>query len=103
MKVSIALCTYNGEQYICNQLNSILNQSFPVNEIIVCDDASTDATIQILEDYKARFPGVITIYKNSINKGTIRNFENAITLTRGEIIFLSDQDDIWNVNNIILP
>jgi len=100
MNISIALCTYNGEQHIDKQLNSILNQSFPVNEIIVCDDASTDGTIRIIEDFKSKFPDIISIYKNLVNKGAIRNFENAISLTTGDFIFLADQDDIWKKNKV---
>jgi glycosyltransferase involved in cell wall biosynthesis len=100
MKVSIALCTFNGEQYISDQLNSILNQSYPADEIIVCDDGSTDGTIRILEVFNSKFPRKIAIYRNSVNKGTIRNFERAISLSTGELIFLSDQDDIWYPDKI---
>ena len=95
MKISVALCTYNGERYLSEQLNSILNQSNPVNQIIICDDASSDNTINIIKEYSKKFPEIISLNINKLNIGTIRNFENAILLTTGDIIFLSDQDDIW--------
>ncbi len=94
MKISVALCTYNGEKYLDVQLQSILDQTLAVHEIIVCDDCSTDKTAEILEKYKqsdSRFK----IYKNKTNIGTIGNFEKAISLCSGDYIFLSDQDDIW--------
>jgi glycosyltransferase involved in cell wall biosynthesis len=51
MKLSVALCTYNGSKYIEEQINSILNQTINVDEIIVCDDLSTDNTIEILKKF----------------------------------------------------
>lgn len=95
MYLSVALCTYNGSKFIEEQLNSILNQSVNVNEIIICDDGSTDATLGILEKYQQEFPNCIRVYINERSLGTIKNFEKAIALTKGDLIFLSDQDDIW--------
>ncbi|SFA70120.1 Glycosyltransferase involved in cell wall bisynthesis [Flavobacterium swingsii] len=98
MKISVAVCTYNGEQFIKEQIDSILNQSLPVDEIIVCDDRSKDRTIEILEEYSSLNPGLFKIYVNEKNLRSVKNFEKAISLCTGDIIFLSDQDDIW-VNN----
>ncbi len=98
MTISVALCTYNGEQFLKEQLDSILNQTLAVDEIIICDDKSTDATISILKEYKEIFPSVISIYENENTLKSVKNFEKAISLCTGNIIFLSDQDDIW-VNN----
>lgn len=93
--VSVALCTYNGEKYIAEQIYSILKQSTPVDEIIICDDGSNDNTIAILEDIKQNCSTNINILRNNSNIGVCANFELATSLCKGDIIFLSDQDDIW--------
>ncbi len=98
MKISVALCSFNGEKYIEEQLNSILNQTLKVDEIIVCDDISTDDTITILEEYSNKNPNLFKIYKNEKNLRSVKNFEKAIQLCTGDIIFLADQDDIWIEN-----
>lgn len=92
---SVALCTYNGEKYIVEQLDTILNQNLPPKEIVVCDDASIDQTWHILESYKSRYPDIFKIYRNERKLGVVKNFEKAINLCTQEIIFLSDQDDVW--------
>lgn len=92
--ISVALCTYNGERYIRDQLDSILSQTMPVDEIIIRDDCSKDSTCVILEEYASRYPQ-IDFKRNHTNKGFVKNFENAITNCLGDYIFLSDQDDIW--------
>lgn len=92
--ISVALCTYNGEKYIREQLDSILSQTMPVDEIIIRDDCSMDSTCVILEDYAFQYPQ-IDFKRNQTNKGFVKNFENAIIDCRGDFIFLSDQDDIW--------
>lgn len=98
--LSVALCTYNGERYITTQINSILCQSHPVDEIVICDDGSTDKTIDILESIRKTSPVVIHIHKNSTNLGVCANFEQAVNLCKGDIIFLSDQDDIWEKDKV---
>ncbi|TXF77220.1 glycosyltransferase family 2 protein [Chryseobacterium sp.] len=95
MKTSVALCTYNGEKYLGIQLDSILSQTLAVDEIVVCDDGSTDATISILNSYKEKNPSVFRIYQNEKNLRSVKNFEKAISLCENDIIFLSDQDDEW--------
>ncbi len=100
MKISVALCTFNGEKYIEKQLDSILNQSIKVNEIIVCDDQSTDTTILILEKYSLKHPGLFKIHKNETNLRSNKNFEKAISLCTGDYIFLSDQDDLWREDKV---
>lgn len=95
MLVSVALCTYNGEKYIVEQIDSILNQTLPVNEIVICDDGSTDKTIEIIYEYSERNPNIFKIYKNEENLRSVKNFEKAISLCNGDFIFLSDQDDKW--------
>lgn len=95
MTKSVALCTYNGEKYLKEQLDSILSQEIPVDEIIICDDCSTDETSTILKNYQKRFPTIIRLFFNEENLGYVRNFEKALSLCTGEIIFLCDQDDLW--------
>lgn len=100
MKISVAMCTYNGEKYLKDQIESILNQSLPVDEIIVCDDRSSDGTKDILEYYKSIHPNLFNISYNQTSLKTVKNFEKAILKTSGDIIFLSDQDDIWKIDKV---
>ncbi len=100
VKVSIAMCTYNGEKFLLEQLNSFLMQTVLPNELIIYDDCSTDSTLEIIEDFAKNAPFQVKFYKNKINIGSTKNFENAINSCQGEIIFLSDQDDVWIKNKI---
>ena len=95
MRLSVALCTYNGSRFLEKQLNSFLNQTIAVDEIIICDDNSSDETIKIINIYQDKNPGLIRLFQNKLGLGTIKNFEKAISKTTGDLIFLSDQDDIW--------
>lgn len=94
------MCTFNGEKYLKEQLDSILSQTVKVDEIIVCDDKSTDKTIEILEEYSLHNPTVFKIFKNDVTLRSVKNFEKAISLCDSDYIFLSDQDDIWNANKV---
>lgn len=98
--IGVALCTYNGENYLKAQLDSILQQTVSVNEIVICDDKSSDATIAILESYQAKFPNIIKVFKNDTTLRSVKNFEKAIFLTTSDYIFLSDQDDIWRADKV---
>ena len=101
MKTSVALCTYNGEQYIEQQLLSIINQEEAVDEIVVSDDGSDDGTIAIVRRIAADHPQVSwTIIEHTHNAGVTKNFEEAISRCSGDIIFLSDQDDVWLPNKV---
>jgi glycosyltransferase involved in cell wall biosynthesis len=93
--LSIALCTWNGEAHLGAQLDSIAAQTRPPDELIACDDASTDGTLRMLEGFAARSPFPVRIHANADNAGTARNFERAIALCAGEIVALADQDDVW--------
>jgi glycosyltransferase involved in cell wall biosynthesis len=95
LTVSVALCTYNGASFVEAQLESILGQSRIPDEIVVCDDGSTDKTLDIVKRIASRFPEKIRLVSNERNLGFCLNFEKAIGLTTGDIIFLSDQDDVW--------
>lgn len=96
LHISVAMATYNGEKYIKEQLDSILEQLSSDDELIISDDGSTDKTLDIINSYSSP---LIKIYKGP-RKGVIKNFENAIEKCSNEIIFLSDQDDIWQPNKV---
>lgn len=100
MKISVALCTYNGEKFLKQQLESILNQKVKVDEIIVCDDVSTDSTLSILNHYQLVFPVIFKVFTQNENIGYVRNFEKALSLCNNEIILLCDQDDLWAENKV---
>lgn len=95
IKVSVLLATFNGEKFIQTQLDSIIEQEESVDEIVICDDRSTDRTMEIICDYQKRYPNLIKIYQNEINKGYAMNFWDSIKFTTGDIVIFSDQDDIW--------
>ena len=97
MKISVCLATYNGAKYLKEQVDSILVQLTIDDELVVSDDYSTDSTVDILKSYN---DSRIKIYFNSIRKGVVGNFENAISNAKGDIIILSDQDDIWLPNKV---
>ncbi|NCC55043.1 MAG: glycosyltransferase [Erysipelotrichia bacterium] len=100
MKVSVALCTYNGEKYIKKQLESILQQTRSVDEIIVCDDGSCDHTLQIVKEELSNFSNVYKIIQNEKPLKVLRNFQKAFSLCTGDIIFSCDQDDIWRNDKV---
>jgi glycosyltransferase involved in cell wall biosynthesis len=96
--VSIALCSHNGGKFIGEQLKSIQEQSFKPNEIIICDDNSSDNTLEIIKQFSKVLP--IKLHQNIPALGTIKNFEYAISLCSGDIIFLCDQDDYWLAHKV---
>lgn len=98
-KVSVVVCTYNGEKFLSKQLDSILAQTYPIYEIIVQDDNSTDGTWKILEHYASSNTNV-HIYRNPSNLGVNGNFFSAVRRATGNFIALSDQDDIWHKDKI---
>lgn len=100
--ISICMATYNGEQYIEKQLESILLQTKKADEIVICDDNSTDATVEIIKKFveKNQLQDLIKLYENKENKGYPGNFYYAMSLCTKDFIFLSDQDDIWAENKL---
>jgi len=94
-KISIALCTYNGAEFIVRQLESFIEQTRLPDELVICDDRSSDATVEIIRDYISNAPFPIRLEVNRKNLGSTKNFEKAISLCAGELIYLSDQDDVW--------
>lgn len=94
--VSLVMATYNGEKYLTEQLESIRLQKRQPDEVIICDDCSTDSTYELINDYiKKHNLGSWKLYLNEKNKGYSLNFSDAIKMAKGDIIFLADQDDIW--------
>jgi glycosyltransferase involved in cell wall biosynthesis len=93
MKISVCIATYNGEPFIKRQLDSIIKQLKQEDEIIIVDDGSKDRTVQVVKD---TYGNRIKVYVNEKNLGVIKSFEKAISLATGDILFLCDQDDIWD-------
>ena len=98
IRCSIAMATYNGEQYIKEQIDSILINMKENDELIISDDGSKDKTKQIITEYQKKDKRIKLI--EGPHKGVKRNFANAIEKAKGKYIFLSDQDDIWKKNKI---
>ncbi len=94
--ISVALCTYNGERYLEDQLCSFLSQSRRPDELVVCDDCSQDKTVDIIHSFTSITTFPVRLSINSENLGTTKNFEKAVRLCAGEIIALADQDDVWH-------
>ncbi|WP_185974648.1 glycosyltransferase [Deinococcus detaillensis] len=90
--ISVCMATYNGERHIAEQLSSIISQISEYDEIVIVDDCSSDFTLEIVRGFD---DPRIRIFRNSKNLGVIRTFEKAIEESIGDLIFLSDQDDVW--------
>lgn len=95
LTVSVVMCTYNGEQFLREQMDSILAQNYPLHEIIVQDDRSTDDTWDILQSYAKAHPGLFKLFRNDEQLGFNRNFHTALLRATGQYVAISDQDDIW--------
>ncbi|HEX2973127.1 MAG TPA: glycosyltransferase family 2 protein [Tepidisphaeraceae bacterium] len=99
-RLSIAMATYNGARFLQAQLDSLAAQSRKPDELIICDDRSTDDTRATVQRFAADAPFPVQLVVNEENLGIRRNFEKAITLATGEIIFLCDQDDVWHPDKL---
>lgn len=95
LTASIAMCTFNGERFLQKQFDSFVAQTVLPGELIVCDDGSTDGTLEILEAFQRTAPFPVQIHRNETNLGYVKNFEKAACECRHEVVFFSDQDDIW--------
>lgn len=95
MLISVAMCTYNGGRFLKEQLESINAQTLLPNELVVCDDGSSDDTPSILQKFAESAPFQVRIFRNEQNLGSTKNFQRAIELCQGELIALCDQDDVW--------
>lgn len=102
MKVSVAICSYNGEKFIEEQLESIIDQTRKVDEIILGDDNSSDHTVLLAEEV-LKMSGInYKIIKNEKNLGVTKNFSNIMQFCTGDIVFTADQDDVWRINKVEL-
>jgi len=97
MKISVCMATYNGSKYISKQLESILMQLGKYDELIISDDSSSDNTVEIIKKFN---DNRIKLLLNQQFKSPIFNFENAIKYATGNIVILSDQDDLWFSNKV---
>lgn len=92
---SVAMCTYNGARFIGAQLASVAAQTRTPDELVVCDDRSTDETARVVRDFANTAPFPVRLHVNEQNLGSTKNFERALSLCEGDLIALSDQDDAW--------
>lgn len=95
LTISVAMCTFNGGQFLRAQLESIAAQTRPPDELVVCDDASHDDSAEVVRNFAERCPFPVPFVVNERNLKSTKNFEQAILRCRGDIIVLADQDDIW--------
>jgi glycosyltransferase involved in cell wall biosynthesis len=95
MRISIALATYNGERFLGEQLASLARQTLPPHELVVCDDGSTDRTVEVVEDFARAAPFPVVIQRNEANLGFTLNFLQAAARSTGDVVAFCDQDDIW--------
>ena len=104
VKVAVVVCTYNGEKFLAEQLQSILDQTHPPDNIIVSDDGSSDSTLDIVAEFSSRDSGAKkpqwTVQSRKKPLGAAGNFASALTKAQGEFIALADQDDVWEPNRI---
>ena len=93
--ISVAMCTFNGGHFLSEQLESIRRQSRPPDEMVICDDGSSDASLAIAANFAVHTSFRVRVIRNENRLGSTKNFEKAISLCRGSIIALADQDDVW--------
>lgn len=101
-RLSVAMCTYNGALYLKEQLDSIAAQTRHPDELVVCDDRSMDSTVEIVKKFSSKVAFPVRVKVNKNNLGTTKNFEKAISLCKGDIIALCDQDDVWLPKKLML-
>lgn len=94
--ISVAMATLNGARFLAEQLNSIARQSRPPVELVVCDDGSSDQTIELIRNFAATAPFPVHLHQNSERLGYRNNFLRVANLCKGELIAFCDQDDIWD-------
>lgn len=99
MSISVAMASYNGEEYIEEQIRSICDQLDQNDELVVSDDGSNDNTLDIIRKLQGEYKNIRII--KGPQKGFVANFGNAIVACRNEIVFLSDQDDIWTDDKVV--
>ena len=98
MKISVALTTHNGDRFLREQLDSLYSQTMVPDEVVVCDDCSTDHTMEILDEYAVKYG--LRYYRNEPALGVNANFFRAISLCDGDYVCICDQDDVWMPHKI---
>lgn len=99
-RVSVAMATYNGARFVDEQLHSIAEQTRLPDELVVCDDESSDDTMERLERFASEADFEVRVHRNAPRLTTSPNFEKAVSLCTGDIVFLADQDDVWRPEKI---
>ena len=99
-KIDILMATYNGEKYLAEQLDSIINQTYHNWNLLIRDDSSTDRTLEIIQDYQKKDNRIKLLKDNKGNLGIVKNFEELLKNSESEFIMFSDQDDIWVENKL---
>lgn len=99
-KIDILMATYNGEKYLAEQLDSIINQTYHNWNLLIRDDNSTDRTLEIIQDYQKKDNRIKLLKDNKGNLGIVKNFEELLKNSESEFIMFSDQDDIWIENKL---
>ena len=99
-KIDILMATYNGEKYLVEQLDSIINQTYHNWNLLIRDDNSTDKTLEIIQNYHKKDKRIKILKDNKGNLGIVRNFEELLKSSESEFIMFSDQDDIWVENKL---
>jgi glycosyltransferase involved in cell wall biosynthesis len=97
---SVAMCTFNGARFLAEQLRSVASQTLVPVELVICDDGSTDDSVSIIREFSRKAPFPVQVFQNKTKLGPAKNFEKAIQKCKGEIIFLCDQDDVWQPEKI---
>jgi glycosyltransferase involved in cell wall biosynthesis len=97
---SIAMTTYNGERFLDGQLRSLSEPTLAPAELVVCDDGSTDQTVDILKRWAQRLPFPLRFFQNEQRLGSRRNFLKAASLCVSDYIAFCDQDDVWSKNKL---
>ncbi len=101
MKVSLVMAVYNGEKYLIEQLDSIRKQTYPIDEVLLLDDVSTDNSYELIHQYIDGYKLINwKLIKNETNLGYRKNFKKGLEMVTGDIIFLCDQDDRWHLNKV---
>ena len=99
-RIDILMATYNGEKYLVEQLDSIINQTYRNWNLLIRDDNSTDKTLEIIQNYHKKDKRIKILKDNKGNLGIVRNFEELLKSSESEFIMFSDQDDIWVENKL---
>jgi glycosyltransferase involved in cell wall biosynthesis len=98
--ISVAMAVFNGEQYLPEQLNSLMHQTLLPMELVVADDGSTDGTMEILERFAAAAPFAVRLFVNDERLGFADNFLRAARECKGDIVAFCDCDDVWNSDKL---